>query len=209
MLGLHSFATLPKILPLLASPDPFLVSAALHVLGKPGNIALLLGHAGAADPRLRLGILLALRRSGTQAWRAALGQFLKDPDPEVRRTAIQWVGEEQLQEFAPQLTAAAAQAPVNRDLFRAVLAARHLLAGRPPNAEPIDEKCLAQVVADTGQPSSFRVLALQMLRPDHVAVSVARLGKLLTGTDRPCAARRCGRWPCDPTRRRRKGYSRW
>jgi len=183
VLGLHASAVLPQVVPLLASDDPFLVSAALHVLGKPDNAALLLAHAGDSNPRLRLGIVLALRRSGSQAGRATLAQFLKDSDPEVRRTAIQWVGEERLQQFGDQLPAAAARTPASRDLFRALLASRHLLAGRPENADPIDENYLAQVVGDAGQPSAFRVVALQMLRPDHPALSTVRLGKLLTGTD--------------------------
>ena len=128
-------------------------------------------------------MLVALRRTGDAEGRAALKTFLKDADPEIRRTAIQWVGEEGLKEFAPQLQTAAAQAPTTPALFRALLAAKHLLNGGKPDAEPIDETYLAKVVEDAAQPSAFRVLALRMLRPDHPALSSAGLGKLLTGGD--------------------------
>src|SRR5262249_53273120 len=153
--------------------DPFLVGAAVHVLGRPKQSALLLPHVEEADPRYRLGVLLALRQTGDAEGRAALGRFLKDADPEVRRAAIQWVGEEKLKEFAPQRHAAAAQPPTTRDLFLSLLAANHLLAGGKPDAEPADEKFIARVVPDAQQPAAFRVLALQMLRPDHPSLSAA------------------------------------
>lgn len=172
-----------KIIPWLADKDPFLVSAAIHALGRSGNSGLLLPSIKESNPRLRLGLLLALRITGDPEGRTALGNFLKDADPEVRRTAIQWVGEERLKEFAPLLPAAAAQAPVTPALFRSLLAANHLLAGGKPDAEPFEENVIAKVVMDAGQPSVFRVLSLQMLRPDHPAVSAANLNKLLTSKD--------------------------
>ena len=41
-----------------------------------------------------------------------------------------------------------------------LVATKHLLAGGKPDADPIDEKYLAKVIEDAGQPSSFRVVAL-------------------------------------------------
>lgn len=183
VLRLRQPSSLREVVPLLADKDPFLVSAAADALGRPGNAGLLLPSVGASDARLRLGVLVALRKTGDAEGRAALKTFLKDADPEIRRTAIQWVGEEGLKEFAPRLAAAAAQVPTTPDLFRALLAANHLLAGGKPDAEPIDEAYLAKVVGDADQPSAFRVLALRMLRPDHPALSSASLGKFLTGGD--------------------------
>jgi putative membrane-bound dehydrogenase-like protein len=183
LLRLSQEPSLRAIVPVLADPDPFLVSAAVEALGQPGKSALLLSSAGAADPRLRLGILLALRRTGDAEGRAALGTFLDDADPEVRRTAIQWVGEERLKDWAPRLNAAATKAPVTGDLFLALVAANHLLAGGKPDADPVDEKLLVRVVQEESQPPAFRVLALQMLRPDHPALSADRLREILAGKD--------------------------
>jgi putative membrane-bound dehydrogenase-like protein len=183
LLQLREPASLKEVVPLLADPDPFLVSAAVRVLGRPGNAALLLPHVEAADPRLRLGVLLALRQTGDAAGRAALAKFLKDADPEVRRTAIQWIGEDKLQEFAERLQASATQAPVTPALFQALMASKHLLAGGKPDAEPIDENYLAGVIAEASQPAAFRVLALQMLRPNHSAMAAAKLSELLTAKD--------------------------
>jgi putative heme-binding domain-containing protein len=184
ILSIRRPTTLREIVPVLADSDPFLVGAAIHVLGRAKQSALLLPHIEEADPRLRLGVLLALRQTGDAEGRVALDRFLKDTDPEVRRTAIQWVGEEKLKEFGPRLNDAAAQAPTTRDLFLSLLAANHLLSGGKPDAEPVNEKFMAHVVPDAGQPAAFRVLALQMLRPDHPALTAAGLNDLLADKDK-------------------------
>lgn len=179
VLHLRRPAALQRVTPLLADRDPFLVSAAVHALGRPGNANSLLPLVDSDDPRLRLGALLALRRTGDTEARTALGKFLQDPDPEVRRAAIQWVGEERLQAFAGQLTAAAARAPTTRQLFLSLGAANHLLGGGKPEADPVDEKLLARIVQHPEHGTAFRVLALQLLRPDHPALPVPSLEKLL------------------------------
>src|SRR5262249_55538327 len=130
--------TVKALVAYLADPDPFLVSAAVEALGRPGNVDLLLPYAESTNPKLRLGVLLALRRSGQERGRSLLRRFLADADPEVRRAAIQWVGEERLAAWADQLERAAGRAPSSAALFRSLLAARHLLAGRKPDAEPVD-----------------------------------------------------------------------
>ncbi len=188
ILRLGSTRSAKAIVGYLGDADPFLVSAAVTALGRPDNVELLLGHLGSTDARQRLGVLLALRRSGQALARSALRRFLADSDPAVRRAAIQWVGEERLKEWAGQLEGAAARAPSSAGLFRALLAARHLLAGGKPDAEPIDEKWLAGVLHQADQPAAFRVLALRMLRPGHPALAADRLSKLLA--DRDAALRR-------------------
>ena len=117
ILQLRNKESLQKILPVLADSDPFLAGAALEVLGRAGNTALLTDALDTKDARLRLGILLALRRGGTVEGRKLLPRFLADADPGVRRAAVQWVGEERLQGYAEAIAAAAAREPVTRDLF--------------------------------------------------------------------------------------------
>jgi HEAT repeat protein len=95
----------------------------------------------------------------------------------------QWVGEEKIKEYAPQLQTVAAQEPTNRRLFLAVLAANHLLSGGKPNAEPADEKLLVSVLQEEKQLPTFRVLAMQALKPEHAALSAENLGKFLEGKE--------------------------
>jgi putative membrane-bound dehydrogenase-like protein len=180
---LGAAATAKAVLPYLADADPFLVSAAVNALGRAENLTLLLSQVDSSDPKQRLGVLLALRRTHQERARSALRRFLADSDPAVRRCAIQWVAEERLKEWAGQLESAASRAPTSAGLFRSLLAARHLLAGGKPDAEPIEGKWLAKVLHSTDQPGVFRVLALRMLPANHPAVAAGRLGKLVSDKD--------------------------
>lgn len=167
----------------LADADPFVRSAAIACFGRPGATKFLSPKLSAADPQLRLGALLVLRRSGEPQARELLPQLLADESPAVRRAAIQWVAEEGLQQYSDELSAAALKSPTSPDLFRALLAAQHLLAGGNPGAEPYDENRLLAVVDDDKQPAMFRRLALQLLPPNHPKLSTALLETLLLGDD--------------------------
>jgi len=176
---------IPVVL-LLADKDPFLASAALEVLGRPGNTKSLLPHLKSDDPAIRVGILLALHRTGDAEARKALPKFLEDPDPEVRRATIQWVGEEGLKEYAKLIEKSAAKTPVTKALFEALLASQDFLSGRKRQAsdEPSGEEFVAKVLKDPSQPAVFHVLAVRMLRPDHPALDLARLKRFLDGKDK-------------------------
>jgi putative membrane-bound dehydrogenase-like protein len=191
ILELHAKTSLEAIVPRLADDDPFLASAALTALGRPGNTALLLAHAGEANPRIRVGVLLALRQAGEADGKKALPQWLADPDPGVRRAAIQWVGEERLKELTPLLKTAVEREPMTRDVLEAYLATNALLAGekRKPGDEIGGEDYVAKVVRDGDQPGALRALAMEMLRPDHPALSARFLKEFLASSDERM------RWP--------------
>jgi putative membrane-bound dehydrogenase-like protein len=186
ILQLRTKPALEAVLPILADKDPFLAGAALEVLGRPGNTRLLLAHADTTDPALRLGVLLALRRAGEAGGRAILPKFLADPEPAIRRAAIQWVGEERLREYAPLLKAAASRAPVTREVFEALLATNEFLAGvrRSVSDEWAGEEYVAQVVKDAAQPAAIRALALSMLRPDHSSLTAASLQQFASSREK-------------------------
>ena len=185
VLQLRKMATLEAIIPVLADNDPFLVGAALTVLGRPGNSALLAASVESKNPRLRLGILLALRRAGEAEGHKHLSKFLADPDPAVRRAAVQWVGEERLKEHSGAIAAAAAREPVTRELFEALLASQALLDGaaRKPGSEPSGEEYVARIVKDAKQPAVFRTLGLRMLRSDHPTLTKDLLKELLGSSE--------------------------
>jgi len=174
---------LEHLVPLLAEKDSFLFCAAMETLGRSNAVALLLQHVDATDPAVRIGVLLALRRAATAEGRASLPKFLADPDPGVRRAAIQWVGEERLHDLAPQLNAAAARPPVTREVFEALLATNEFLAGahRLPTDEPSGEEYIAKFVRDRSQPAAIRAVALRMLRPDCPKVGHDLLTGFLNG----------------------------
>jgi putative membrane-bound dehydrogenase-like protein len=185
ILQLRSRDALTAVVPGLADPDPFLAGAALEVLGRAGNSPLLTAHLETPDAKQRLGLLTALRRTGDLEARRQVPRFLADPDPAVRRSAIQWVGEERLRQYAPLLEAAAARQPVTREVFEALLATRELLAGqrRGPKDERGGDEYVLKVVKDVGQPPAIRAVALRMLRPDHPGLATADLGRFADSPD--------------------------
>ncbi len=167
----------PSLVPLLADPDPFLAGAVLDALGRC-DAASIREHAAAADPRVRVGVLLALRRRGDAS---IIPRFLEDPDPGVRRAAIQWAGEDGLLELAPLLEKGALRPPATLETFEAFLAAHDFLdaKARVQLDEKGGESRLAKVLWDAAQPPEVRAFALRMLRPDHPSVSAAPLRDLL------------------------------
>jgi putative heme-binding domain-containing protein len=179
-------AGLGELASVLGEDDPFLVGAALSSLGRRGNAPLLIPFGRSSNPKVRLGILLALRRTGDERGRELIPTFLGDADPAVRRAAIQWVGEERLAKWAPLLTGAASRPPVTRELFEALLASRDFLAGTRRNAseEPSGEDFVAKIVQDAAQPPGLRAVALRMLRPDHPSLNAALLKRLFEGADK-------------------------
>jgi putative heme-binding domain-containing protein len=190
LLQLRTPLALKAIVPVLADPDPFLAGAATEVLGRPENVPILLedetlhqAMRPADQSKRRLGILVALRRSGAEAGKSRIPYFLDDPDPEIRRSAIQWVAEEHFTPWVKLLDAAAGRPPVTRELFESLLAAKEILAGvqRKPVEESSGQEYIAHVVRDPAQPLPFRVLALQMLRPNHPVLTTEFLRGVLAG----------------------------
>jgi putative membrane-bound dehydrogenase-like protein len=181
------------ILPLLGDEDPFIVSTALSVFAKTPISKMDVSVVSTGlPPRQRLGLLLAIRRNGGPLMEAPLRSFLRDPDPAIRRAAIQWVAEEGLNEHAQLLDDAATMLPVSRQLIEAWLAAKELLANpgplRNPNSEPGGEAFVIKYFNDTTQPAALRAFALAMLRPDHPKLKLADLVSLAKDARAPLRA---------------------
>ena len=128
---------------------------------------------------------MILRESRDPAARAALPKFLSDPDGAVRFAAIQWVGEERLVEFRQGLVDALSAGPATSRLFGGYLAALERLDGVVREAD--DEWGLDQYIVraldDPQTNNQVRRWSLRMLRPDHPALTLARLEQYLTSDD--------------------------
>jgi hypothetical protein len=186
ILGLREKSSLSSIVPALADEDPFLASAAAETLSRVGESAFLLDQAAKAeDPKVRVGLVVAMRRKGDPACRAAVPKLLEDPDPAVRRAAVQWVGEEGLVEHAAALEASASRPPVKRDLFEAFLAAVDFLnAGLRRDGDlKGGDFYLARTLEDRNQPAALRALALRMLPADHAAIRGPTVRELAGGAE--------------------------
>ena len=172
----------PSLIPLLSSKDAFVFNAAVNVLARMNDIVLFGKYAQDNNPRIRLGVLLALRKSKDALAKDTLPKFLRDPDAEVRRAAMQWVGEEKLTEFRTALEATV-KLPMSRELFEAYLAAQSLLSGDKPDKGEFLESQMTQIFPSDKHPAHFRALALRNLRVDHPGVTVPKLKELLASTD--------------------------
>jgi putative membrane-bound dehydrogenase-like protein len=167
----------------LGDPDPFLFQATVAALLTPKK-TLPVPYVP-SKVKYRLGVLLVHRGHNRLD---DLPQFLDDPDPEVRRTAIQWVAEEQLTKYAKLIDQAATKQPLSREVFEAWLAAQELFANpkgpKDPTKEISGDVFVLKVFKDAKQPATFRALALRMLPPHHAAVKTPELLVLLKDADK-------------------------
>ena len=143
------------------------------------------------NPAHRLGILLILRDSGSPEARERIKRFLADPDPAIHFAAIQWVGEQRLAEYRPQLLEGLSSAKVSRQVFEGTLAALEMLDGkkRGPREEVAGEDFIAALLADAKTPAVVLRRGLRLLRPDHPALTLALLKRFLASDGRIAPAR--------------------
>ncbi len=136
-------------------------------------------------PRIGWELLLILRDSGSLEARGRIKQFLADPDPAIHFAAIQWVGEQRLAEYRPQLLEGLSSAKVSRQVFEGTLAALEMLDGkkRGPREEVAGEDFIAALLADAKTPAVVLRRGLRLLRPDHPALTPALMKRFLASPD--------------------------
>jgi putative membrane-bound dehydrogenase-like protein len=175
------------LLKALESDDPFIQQAARQGLRRSLDTSKLIAIARSKDlaPARRLGLLLVLRDSDRPEARALLPAFLADPDPSIHFAAIQWVGEQKLSAYRPQLLAGLASTAATRNLFEATLAALERLDGKARDSrdEVAGEDYIVALLTDPRTPATVLHRGLRMLRPDHPALTIARLERFLEGPE--------------------------
>ena len=179
----------------LQSDDPFLFRAAMLAVAKDDRFAL---DSRTKNPRLRLGVLLAMRASKAPFPADAL----KDSDPAIRRAALEWIGVERLTNFFAKIDDAIVGNPT-RQVFDAYLAAAELLATEKIDADgkasaserfrrisaialPVAATPSSQEVpaAPPPQNPTLRALALRLLPVSHPALTMDALRTLLAADAR-------------------------
>jgi putative membrane-bound dehydrogenase-like protein len=142
LLAVDSPRELDKLTRALSHADPFIRSAAVAALARPAFEPHLLELTKHSDAAVRLGALLALRRSKASSAASAIENALSDTNEEVRLAAVLWAGEESVREVAAALPRALAGGKVAPELLRAYTAAAERLekgsakeSTRPPLTE--------------------------------------------------------------------------
>lgn len=128
--GLHSERAFESIKDHFKAADPFLHTAIIETFGKEKNIGFLSKFARHADPKIRLGALLCLRRSGAEQAKALIPAFLRDPVIDNRITVLKWVAEDDLKAYRNQVEQSFNQVrEISPLLFDAYLATFQYLDG--------------------------------------------------------------------------------
>ncbi|MFO0798471.1 MAG: PVC-type heme-binding CxxCH protein [Gemmataceae bacterium] len=161
VLGMHDEAALPVLLKLFADPDPFLRLAAIRQVARdPGRLIKLQNHPLTRDPKVRAGLLQGWRASGNGNGPYFLGEFLRDPDPEVRFLAAKWVADDRLAGFRPRVV----EMMTDADLDPRTLTGLATALARIDN-QPVDEDGLAKYfldrLADSAAHAATRLAALR------------------------------------------------
>jgi hypothetical protein len=180
----------------LKSEDPFVVHAAVMALSKEAYTNQLLTKVNDADPAIRLGTLLALQRSGNREVAYVAEQFLADPDPEIRKSALIWVGSRLLTERRKDLESALTTGEVTKALFETYLETVKLLqpefiasytSGEVNNSKSLKrslpDNFLPSLIADPTNPGKIRVFALGFL--DNVSSQKKHFQTFLTKDNSP------------------------
>ncbi|MGD9722313.1 MAG: PVC-type heme-binding CxxCH protein [Pirellulales bacterium] len=166
--------------------DAFVAAAARVGLARSGAVSPHVDLATMSAPE-RLAALLVLRESHHPEGRAVLQQALQDADGAVRFAAIQWVGEDRLTDYRGALEKALTAGPATSRLFGGYLAALERLDGvtRTPDNEWSVDQYIVRALDDPATSPEVLRWSLRMLRPDHEALSLARLETFLSGGELP------------------------
>ena len=162
--------------------DPFLLQAARRAFSFELGFFEEMVRNGPAESRLQA--ILTLRERGSDP-DAILPLALKDPDPRVQFVAIEWIGDEKLTKYRPELRSGLASGATTRQLFEAYLAALERTDGvsRGSKDEWAGESYVAALLTDPKTPPSVLARALRMLRGDHPAITLERLREWLKSSD--------------------------
>src|SRR5206468_12148680 len=117
--SLKEKADASRLVELLGSQDPFLRSAAVQQLGRFPDLLAGIDRHGLADPRQRMGVLLAYRASGRPEATRVVSEFLADSDEDVRFLAAKWIADQKLVQHRPLVVEALKNRNLNVRMYSA------------------------------------------------------------------------------------------
>lgn len=163
-------------------PDPFLQSAAVTNMARsqdirPGEII------DGREPLSSLVVLFA-RRSGDPDAIPSIPHLLRQQHAATRQAVLQWIGEDRLTQFAPNLPDALRAGEVTRDLLEAYLACQEKLTARPPEpgkppAERSGQQFAAEFLFDERHDLKLRKIALELIDPADPKLPAGKLVALI------------------------------
>ncbi|WP_229310991.1 PVC-type heme-binding CxxCH protein [Larkinella soli] len=159
----------------LTADDPFVRHAAVVALARPVFHPEVARATSDKRAEVRLGALLALRRSG-QSPEPLARRLLRDADPHIRRQALQWIGQTGMESLRPCLDSALTAGPLTAGLFETYLeTVAHLMpayqtayrnrteALSKSIKRSLPPRFIEALVADAARPAPIRALAIRFL----------------------------------------------
>jgi putative membrane-bound dehydrogenase-like protein len=175
---------LPTSIPSKWRDDPVMTAVAATALSRSRQVDDLLKYGPNSDTEWVVVVdALAARRSGKPA-AGLLPKLLGHHSAAVRRIALQWVGEDRLTEFAPNVADVLKGADVSRDLLAAYLACREKLEAPPAEsgkavAERSGRQFAAEYLFDEANDLALRKIALDLIDPADPKLPSAKLVALV------------------------------
>ncbi|HVX10422.1 MAG TPA: PVC-type heme-binding CxxCH protein [Pirellulales bacterium] len=177
---LHDPAERPRLLTLLDDDDPFLRSAAVRQLAaSPDSLAEI--DAAALSPRVRRGLLLAMRAAGHDN-AAVLDRWLDDSDEEVRFLAVKWIADRRLGDLRPRVVALLDEPNLNVRMYQACSTALSRIDGGEVSDAQMAEHFLA-LAADERVAPNRRVAALRLVPANNERLTIDLLRRLIGNAD--------------------------
>ena len=187
--GLHSKESFESVVELFEEGDPFVHTAIMQTFGKSDNMEFLLEFAGSANPRIRLGSLLCLRRSGAEKARDVIPAFLIDPSANNRITTLKWIAEDNLSNFRDEVEDSFSKVTeISQELFDAYVVTFQYLDGEfnqdihfMEGDEHVKksfykrQKFLLATAKNTSLNYEIRTRALSAINPNHADLDVEAL----------------------------------
>jgi putative membrane-bound dehydrogenase-like protein len=190
--ALRDHATLREA---LADNDPFVRNAAVTMLAQPQFRQVVTADLEHANPLIRLGALLALRRADVADAEAVIKPRLRDPHPDIVQIAMIWAGEKVLTTLSADVDAAASSPTLSKRLFETWLATMQILQHQglkdlyakrtSPNAisRDLSPAFIERLAMDGKRPPVLRALALRWMTDIDKSTHFSELLQLARRSD--------------------------
>jgi putative membrane-bound dehydrogenase-like protein len=169
----------------LASVDPFAHATGVWAYSKRDGLEAIVAEPQ-NNPRIRLGLLEALRIKGTKDTTIVLGHALTDDSPDVRLFAVRWIADDHITALRDQVANLLDVPPSNSRYYLAVLAAVDWLDHDPRQlAGRIADGLLVRELENKARPPAVKAIALGLISPDDPYLNIERLKQYLASESMP------------------------
>jgi putative membrane-bound dehydrogenase-like protein len=169
----------------LAGGDRFVFAATVQSLTSAiaiKDLADLIRPERSPSTQVRLALLVTARNTQGEEWpQTVLPIALADPDPRVRFTAIQWVGESRLAQFRGAIERELSNPSTTADLFEASLASLEMLDGvkRSSKNEFSGADYALKLACDARVADAVRAMALRIVPLDNKGLTYSQVKHLI------------------------------